>query len=196
MAYTLYIHEPVDDLPGLARYGFPPETFFSTDLEWIVEDAIFESEQEGKRHVVIQAEAPDEILMVPDEDIENALEDKDEEEWEEVPEEEVRFEAGGTETFAEEFEEEAEEAEEIPEEDWPETLAEAVELTQSATLAGPLAPQNAVVLGEPVEIFQEDMTPEERKEERWFRFSIQPTPLVQFQLPFWKRILRELVTGR
>lgn len=214
MAYTLYIHEPVDDLPGLARRGFPPETFFSTDLDWVVEDALFESEQDGKPHVVIQAEAPDEILTVPEEDIDDALSDEDEEEWEEVPEDlpigfefmdrasqkrileeyqEGRFEAGEAEVFEEEEEEEKEEEED----DWPQTLAEAVELTQSATLTETLPPQNAVVLGQPFELVQEELTPEEAKTERWFRFTLeQPTPLVDFQLPFWKRLIQALVTGR
>ena len=201
MPYILYIHEPVDDLPDLARHGFPPETFFSTDLEWVVEDAIFESSQDGKPHVVLQAEVPEEILIVPEEDIEDALfEDEDEEnDWEAVVEE-GRFEAGEEtefedpeESVEEEIEEETQEEEE---EDWPQTLAEAIELTQSATLSETLAPQNAVVLGEPVELTEGQLTEEEARAERWFRFPMEPSPLVQFKLPFWRRLVRGLVTGR
>ena len=214
MAYTLYIHEPLQDLPELAQYGFPAGSFFSTDLDWVVEDALFEAAEEGIPQVVIMVEAPDEVLTVHEGDIQEALSPTDvEDEWEEVPEEEGEFietEEQGEfieeEEFFEEapvteFEEPTEESfeeEEAGEEeaDWPTTLAVAIELTDSATLAKRLEPQTATVFGEPVEFVQEELTPEEAAAGMWYGFTMEPTPLIEFLASYARRVLKRLFRSR
>ena len=290
MPRTLYIHEPVRDLPRLSRRGFPPETLFYTDLSEVVEDAMHESVEHGGQHVVIQVEASDDVLGVKDADIENALyEDETPQEesvWEDIPEdsEEGRYEAGEAEYYEEEeeeyeeedeyeeeeeeeYEEEEEEGdlwsgddavwhrftgaveegvvtislpmtadnqvdrehaghqelawfdemsarggevkervegpdesqetewEEEVDEDWPKTLNEAIELTESATLISRIPPENALVLGEAAEVFEEDLTPEERAKGMWYRFPTEPQPLVEFRSPFWRSLIRKLILG-
>ncbi len=201
MAHTLYIHEPLQDLPALAQYGFPAGSFFSTDLEWVVEDALFEAAEEGIPQVVIMVEAPNEVLTVPEGDVQEALPPTDvEDEWEEVSEEE------GEEFFEEEapldiegplvFEEPFEEEEEEDEGYWPETLDEAIELTDSATLAKRLDTQTATVLGEPVEFVQEELTPEEAAAGIWYGFTMEPTPLIEFLASYAKRVLKRLFRSR
>ncbi len=215
MAYTLYIHEPLQDLPELAQYGFPTGSFFSTDLEWVVEDALFEAAEEGVPQVVIMVEAPDDVLTVHEGDIQEALSPTVdvEDEWEEVPEEEGEFleaeeqgefieeEEFFEEAPATEFEEPTEESfeeEEAGEEeaDWPTTLAEAIELTDSATLAKCLDPQTATVLGEAVEFVQEELTPEESAAGMWYGFTMEPTPLIEFLASYVRRALKRLFRSR
>lgn len=192
MAYSLYTHEPVEDIPELARYGFPPGTLFFTDLDWVAEDALHEFQEQGERHVIIQAEISDDALTVSPEDIKSALaeesEEPDEAAWEEVAQngdegvEEGRFEAEGEAEFEEP--------------DWPNTLAEAIELTESATLSTRLKPESATVLGEPVELFQEELTPEQIEAGIWFGFSMEPTPLLDFKKPYWRRFVSRLFRTR
>lgn len=209
MAHTLYIHEPLQDLPALAQYGFPAGSFFSTDLEWVVEDALFEAAEEGIPQVVIMVEAPDEVLTVPEGDIQEALSPADvEDEWEEVPEEEGEFlEAEEPEEFFEEeepidleaplvFEEPFEEEEDEDEDYWPETLDEAIELTDSATLAKRFDAQTATVFGEPVEFVQEELTPEESAAGIWYGFTMEPTPLIEFLASYARRVLKRLFRSR
>ncbi len=207
MAYTLYIHEPLQELPELAQYGFSPGAYFSTDLAWVVEDALFEAAEEGVPHVVIMVEAPDDVLTVLEGDIQEALSpaEVEEEQWEEVfeegkifEEEEVEEEVSEVEYDFEaplEFEEPLEEEEE-DEDYWPETLDDAIQLTDSATLAKRLDAQAATVLGEPVEFFQEDLTPEESAAGMWYGFTMNPTPLVEFMASYAKRVFKRLFRSR
>ncbi len=214
MAHTLYIYEPLQDLPALAQYGFPAGSFFSTDLEWVVEDALFEAAEEGIPQAVIMVEAPNEVLTVPEGDIQEALSPTDvEDEWEEVPEEGDEFlETEEYEGFVEEeffeeevpldiegplvFEEPFEEEEEGDEDYWPETLDDAIELTDSATLAKRLDAQTATVLGEPVEFVQEELTPEEAAAGIWYGFTMEPTPLIEFLASYARRVLKRLFRSR
>lgn len=214
MAYTLYIHEPLGDLPDLAQYGFSPGSFFWTELDDAVEDALYEAEAEGIPHVLIQVEAPEEVLEVREEDVLEALAPSEEDDYEEVPEDfvEEEFEEGASVevVYEEEFVEEQEileeeelveeeallEEGEIREEDLPKTLPEAILLTESATLTKRLGPQEATVLGEPFEFVQEELSPEELDAGVWFGFGMEPTPLVSFLTAYWRRWFKRLFRSR
>ena len=216
MAYTLYTHEPLADLPDLAQYGFPPGTFFWTELDDAVEDAFYEAEVEGAPHVLIQVEVSEheDLLVVSEEEIIEALTPSEEDEYEEVPEEFVEGEfedVEGEVVYSEEFvegeefleeeepleeEEEIREEEQILEEDWPQTIEEANLLTGSATLLKRVEPQSAIVLGEPVELVQEDLSIEDLGAGIWFGFTMEPLPLVDFLQPYWRRWFKRLFRSR
>ncbi len=201
MAYTLYIHEPADALPRLARRGFPPGSFLSTDLDWVIEDALFEAGIDLKPHAVIELRVPEEFLAVTEEEILEAIQGKEEEweEWEEGAEvEEGRAEAG-EEFWEGEPDPETIEAEAMmPEaavqevEEWPQTMEEAIDLTETATLVQRLLPPGAVVLGIPKEIVMEEQTPEEAATDAWYRFDIDPVPLADFRRSFFREMFRRV----
>lgn len=265
MEFTLYTYEPAEDLPRLSARGFPAESYFTSNISDAAEGAL-EAEAEGEGpHVVVKVTVPEEVLYVPEKDIEDALDEDDDdaqEEDEETPEKspeektaeekeyqrrEAEFdaatapyeaaiqsyedyietlhdagygddspefqtaeqmiqqnEAAMDQVRAQHFPEEAEEVVEsdsLPEpsgrsareenpEDWPKTIQEAVELTQSATLSAHVEASAAIVLGHPDEVFHEDLTPVERTSDTWFRFQTPPVPLASFKRPYWKRVLR------
>jgi hypothetical protein len=264
--FTLYTHEPVEDIPRLAMRGFPSESYFMLNISDAAEGALADELEGLGPQAIIKVTVPEEFLYVPDDDIEDALfEEGVGEEWEEVeegsgegipmaelpPEEaedarEAAYDAAAApygeaiesleqhidslydaghgddspdvqaaekaieqneqaiEALDEQyFSTEPQEAEEVgpgepaeaapPEdlpEDWPKTVREAIELTQSATLSERILPQSAIVLGHPDEVFTEDLTPVERVESTWFRFPTDPVPLESFRRPYWKRVLR------
>jgi hypothetical protein len=132
-------------------------------------------------------------------------EDFVEEEFEEEPFEEEPFEEEPEEEWTEEEEilwEAAQEAEEtglppeIPPELWPQSIEEALKLTETAVLDHRFPASEATVLGVPFEIFVEEQTPEEVKKEVWYRFNMDPVPLSEFKDPLWKRFLQRLTPWR
>jgi hypothetical protein len=289
--FTLYTYEPVDDLPRLARRGFPAGTYLLTDLDAAATGAMEEEAEGNGQHMILEVRLPEEVLTVPEEDIEDALDEDDG--WEEVVEEpgeatqeEIDADAeadaaddifsqqiaayeAAAEPYSQQVDDyyqqlrqlyqsgfgqqspevialqeaidqiqehievlysqyvpdEPEEPEEPeteielteaskedldPEElkriaefedptlreDWPKTLKAAVELTESATLTDRVQGDKFRVLGAPAYAYNEELTPEERRQGVWFRLPQEPVPLMQFKSPFWREFLRMLFFRR
>lgn len=103
MEFTLYTYEPVDDLPRLARKGFAPGSYLTSDLDTAVDGAINEEAEGNGQQAILELRVPEDLLEVSDDDIEEAILGGDGDEWEEVvddpaapldPEKVAEFQAG------------------------------------------------------------------------------------------------------